>query len=189
MGLGRQESKGASGLQLLLAAGDTHLLRHSPVEDEDVALADAARFVFDLSESEAEALCPGEDLLSCLSALIDQRVELDELPSSSADHRPGRLGPSCVEADHVAGQLSVGCSSLSLQSLANFSSLRANACVFAGRWQYEATVCTPGIQQIGWATLQCPFTSEEGVGDAPDSYAFDGKRVMKWHVKCTAYGE
>ena len=26
--------------------------------------------------------------------------------------------------------------------------------------------------QIGWATAQCPFTSEEGVGDAPDSYAY-----------------
>jgi hypothetical protein len=32
-------------------------------------------------------------------------------------------------------------------------------------------------QQIGWATIHCPFTAEEGVGDAPDSYAVDGKRL------------
>lgn len=31
--------------------------------------------------------------------------------------------------------------------------------------------------QIGWATINCPFTAEEGVGDAPDSYAVDGKRI------------
>jgi hypothetical protein len=33
------------------------------------------------------------------------------------------------------------------------------------------------LLQIGWATIHCPFTVEEGVGDAPDSYAIDGKRV------------
>ncbi|KXZ52881.1 hypothetical protein GPECTOR_8g261 [Gonium pectorale] len=45
--------------------------------------------------------------------------------------------------------------------------------------------------QLGWATLQSTseFSSEEGVGDAPDSYAYDGKRIKKWHVKCTQYGE
>lgn len=28
------------------------------------------------------------------------------------------------------------------------------------------------LLQIGWATINCPFTAEEGVGDAPDSYAY-----------------
>lgn len=78
---------------------------------------------------------------------------------------------------------------LALESLGNFSSARANACVYKGRWMFEATLGTPGIQQIGWATLQCPFTNEEGVGDAPDSYAYDGKRVRKWHVGSERYGE
>ena len=54
---------------------------------------------------------------------------------------------------------------------------------------YEATVLTSGIQQLGWATGDCPFTSEEGVGDAPDSYAYDGKRVKKWNVSCESYGQ
>jgi Kip1 ubiquitination-promoting complex protein 1 len=37
------------------------------------------------------------------------------------------------------------------------------------------TLCAAALQ-IGWATLHCPFTAEEGVGDAADSYAVDGKR-------------
>jgi hypothetical protein len=40
-----------------------------------------------------------------------------------------------------------------------------------------------------WATLACPFTDVEGVGDAPDSYAYDGKRVKKWNVSCDPYGQ
>lgn len=58
-----------------------------------------------------------------------------------------------------------------------------------GKWMYEATLGTSGIQQIGWATLGCQFTNEEGVGDAADSYAFDGKRVRKWCVHPESYGQ
>ena len=98
------------------------------------------------------------------------------------DTRHGRIGPSIVEIDAASwsGRLSLGANGLTVESLANFSSFRAIACVFTGKWMYEVTVLTSGIQQIGWATLQCPFTPEEGVGDAPDSYAYDGKRVKKW---------
>jgi Kip1 ubiquitination-promoting complex protein 1 len=39
----------------------------------------------------------------------------------------------------------------------------------------RTTLCAAALQ-IGWATLHCPFTAEEGVGDAADSYAVDGKR-------------
>jgi len=51
------------------------------------------------------------------------------------------------------------------------------------------TLYTSGIQQLGWCTITCPFTSEEGVGDAVDSYAYDGKRTRKWNVKCLPYGQ
>ena len=57
-----------------------------------------------------------------------------------------------------------------------------------GAWMYEVTLGTAGIQQIGWATLECPFTNEEGVGDAADSYAWDGKRVQRWNVSNAQYG-
>uniref|UniRef100_A0A3Q2D8D4 Ring finger protein 123 n=1 Tax=Cyprinodon variegatus TaxID=28743 RepID=A0A3Q2D8D4_CYPVA len=43
--------------------------------------------------------------------------------------------------------------------------------------------------QIGWCTLSCRFNQEEGVGDTPDSYAYDGNRVRKWNVTTTNYGK
>lgn len=86
----------------------------------------------------------------------------------------------------MAGSLGLSADGLRLESQGNFSSCRANACVYAGKWMYEATLGTSGIQQIGWATLSCEFNNEEGVGDAEDSYAFDGKRVRKWCVKIRA---
>lgn len=53
---------------------------------------------------------------------------------------------------------------------------------------YEVILATSGIQQIGWATIDTPFTAEEGVGDAPNSYAWDGKRVQRWNVSHHSYG-
>jgi len=40
--------------------------------------------------------------------------------------------------------------------------------------------------QLGWATAAASFTNEEGVGDWPDTYAFDGRRVRKWNVTSAA---
>jgi hypothetical protein len=45
------------------------------------------------------------------------------------------------------------------------------------------------VQQLGWCTLDCPFTNQDGVGDAPDSYAYDGKRCRKWAQGSQPYGK
>ncbi|KAI3496777.1 hypothetical protein L1887_39152 [Cichorium endivia] len=50
-----------------------------------------------------------------------------------------------------------------------------------GKWMYVALE-TSGLQQLGWATISCPFTEHTGVGDAEDPYPFDGKRVIKWNL-------
>lgn len=103
----------------------------------------------------------------------------------------GKIGPPRVEVDraHVAGDVRLDETGTSVTSHSNFSSVRANACVFAGKWVYEATLGSSGIMQLGWATIRCPFTHEHGVGDAQDSYAYDGHRVRKWNVSCHPYGE
>ncbi|XP_057860928.2 E3 ubiquitin-protein ligase RKP isoform X2 [Cryptomeria japonica] len=77
---------------------------------------------------------------------------------------------------------------LLIESQAMFSSARANACVLKGKWMYEVTLETAGIQQLGWATLTCPFTHREGVGDDEDSYAYDGRRIRKWNKDYETYG-
>lgn len=103
----------------------------------------------------------------------------------------GRVGPTRVEIDRAraSGDVRVDAAGTSAQSRANFSSLRANACVFEGKWSYEATLGSSGIMQLGWCTARCPFTRENGVGDAPDSFAFDGHRVRKWNVSSQPYGK
>jgi len=103
----------------------------------------------------------------------------------------GRIGPQQVAIDEssIHGSLTIsGRHRLSLESTSSFASVRANVCVFKGRWMYEATLGTGGVQQIGWATLDTTFTDENGVGDTKDSYAYDGKRVKKWNGAPKAYG-
>ncbi|XP_069592079.1 E3 ubiquitin-protein ligase RNF123 isoform X1 [Ranitomeya imitator] len=104
----------------------------------------------------------------------------------------GRLGPSPVVLDHTSGfegLLLVDDDLLGVIGHSNFSSIRATTCVFTGQWLYEVLISSQGLMQIGWCTLSCRFNQEEGVGDTPDSYAYDGNRVRKWNVTTTNYGK
>ena len=72
----------------------------------------------------------------------------------------------------------------------SFSSLRSNVSVPRhGKWMYEVHLRTSGIMQLGWVTPVTVYTSEDGVGDSRDSFAYDGKRKRKWNVASTEYGE
>ncbi|KAB2597297.1 E3 ubiquitin-protein ligase RKP-like [Pyrus ussuriensis x Pyrus communis] len=81
-----------------------------------------------------------------------------------------------LDESSIRGDIRVIKPPLLIESLAMFSSARANAFVWKGKWMYEVILETSGIQQLGWATVSCPFTDHKGVGDADDSYAFDGRR-------------
>uniref|UniRef100_A0A667WY01 E3 ubiquitin-protein ligase RNF123 n=1 Tax=Myripristis murdjan TaxID=586833 RepID=A0A667WY01_9TELE len=104
----------------------------------------------------------------------------------------GRLGPQTVVLDHTSGfegLLFVDDDLLGVIGHSNFSSIRATTCVYKGKWAYEVLISSQGLMQIGWCTLNCRFNQEEGVGDTPDSYAYDGNRVRKWNVTTTNYGK
>uniref|UniRef100_A0AAR2IRE2 E3 ubiquitin-protein ligase RNF123 n=1 Tax=Pygocentrus nattereri TaxID=42514 RepID=A0AAR2IRE2_PYGNA len=104
----------------------------------------------------------------------------------------GRLGPSTVVLDHTSGfegLLFVDDDLLGVIGHSNFSSIRATTCAYKGKWVYEVLISSEGLMQIGWCTLNCRFNQEEGVGDTPDSYAYDGNRVRKWNVTTTNYGK
>uniref|UniRef100_A0A8C3RNA6 RING-type E3 ubiquitin transferase n=1 Tax=Chelydra serpentina TaxID=8475 RepID=A0A8C3RNA6_CHESE len=88
-----------------------------------------------------------------------------------------------------AVQISFVCSSVQVIGHSNFGSIRATTCVYKGKWIYEVLISSQGLMQIGWCTLNCRFNQEEGVGDTPDSYAYDGNRVRKWNVTTTNYGK
>ncbi|KAL8473676.1 hypothetical protein ACS0TY_030502 [Phlomoides rotata] len=94
-----------------------------------------------------------------------------------------------LDESSICGDIRTVKKPLLVESHALFSSARADACVWKGKWMYEVTLETSGIQQIGWATIACPFTDHKGVGDADDSYAYDGKRIKKWNKEAEAYGQ
>lgn len=124
---------------------------------------------------------------------------LRELPLQCDSHLRNRdgicvFGHGCrpvvsIDQSSICGDLRMVSPTSLLESLAIFSSTRANACVWKGKWMYEVMLETAGIQQLGWATISCPFTDRMGVGDAEDSYAFDGKRVKKWNEEDESYGQ
>eukprot|EP00887_Chlorella_sp_A99_P000718 scaffold5.g718.t1 len=107
--------------------------------------------------------------------------------ANGSDSSSGRLGPRDVFLAEMRGSCDI--QDGHLLSRANFSTLRGNVCVFKGRWMYEVQLGSRGIMQLGWTTLGARFTSEEGIGDSRDSYAYDGKRRRRWNVEAVAYGE
>ncbi|XP_050876787.1 E3 ubiquitin-protein ligase RKP isoform X2 [Lathyrus oleraceus] len=100
--------------------------------------------------------------------------------------RPDVVG---LEESSICGDIKIIKPPFLIESLELFSSARVNTCVWKGKWMYEVLLETSGIQQLGWATLSCPFTDHKGVGDADDSYAYDGRRVSKWNKGAETYGQ
>ncbi|XP_019403035.1 PREDICTED: E3 ubiquitin-protein ligase RNF123 isoform X3 [Crocodylus porosus] len=124
---------------------------------------------------------------------LDRLLAEDSGSDDSGDQIvDGRLGPPTVVLDHTSGfegLLLVDDDLLGVIGHSNFGSIRATTCVFKGKWIYEVLISSQGLMQIGWCTLNCRFNQEEGVGDTPDSYAYDGNRVRKWNVTTTNYGK
>lgn len=116
----------------------------------------------------------------------------DQLRRESRCWSPtGRLGPSLVVFDinTNVGSLVMDCDRLSVSSQSGFSSIKATTGVFKGKWQYEVMLGSKGVMQVGWATHNCKFSHEKGVGDTVDSYSYDGSRVRKWNLSTSPYGE
>ncbi|MBN3310661.1 RN123 ligase, partial [Amia calva] len=130
-----------------------------------------------------------QDLGAHLERLLCEGEPAEDSRDLAVD---GRLGPPTVVLDHTSGfegLLLVDDDLLGVIGHSNFSSIRATTCVFKGKWIYEVLISSQGLMQIGWCTLNCRFNQEEGVGDTPDSYAYDGNRVRKWNVTTTNYGK
>ncbi|KAG8179811.1 hypothetical protein JTE90_025978 [Oedothorax gibbosus] len=132
--------------------------------------------------------------LDNIEDFIDKEVrkasQMAEMSMHLSENR-GIIGPDKVIFDVASnvGSLVIDRDRLGLSSQSNFSSIRANCCVYKGKWQYELMLGSKGVMQIGWATLNCKFSQEKGVGDTPHSYAYDGHRVRKWNVSTYKYGE
>lgn len=98
----------------------------------------------------------------CISSTLAQESATDKLE----DKREGRLGNKITRFDTTThqGLFIVSPDRLSLNSHSNFSTMRANAGVYKGKWMYEVQLGSKGIMQVGWGTSQCKFNQESGVG-------------------------
>ncbi|KAM7275529.1 hypothetical protein ACFE04_017395 [Oxalis oulophora] len=200
---GEEGRVGSSGLALILNSNsddgkgnssNTHLLSYC--DDTSHQLVERTlEFIFDL---------PTNSVGSCTATIDDNLIRsvIDEFSQHIERTKPLPTGEDgiCIDYAHgpgvvsledssICGEISVIKAPLLVESLAMFSSARANASVWKGKWMYEVILETSGIQQIGWATLSCPFTDHKGVGDAEDSYAYDGRRVSKWNKEAESYGQ
>ncbi|KAL4226861.1 hypothetical protein ACF0H5_014840 [Mactra antiquata] len=110
--------------------------------------------------------------------------------TSESETVQGRLGPTDVmfQFDNV-GTLVIDQDRLELSSQSNFSSMKANTCVYKGKWMFEVMLGSKGVMQVGWCTIKCKFSQEEGVGDTENSYAYDGSRQRKWNKTTQKYGD
>ncbi|XP_059399028.1 E3 ubiquitin-protein ligase RNF123-like [Carassius carassius] len=174
-------------------ASDTDQPKAAGIVNEKL-LGDYLHHVFPASSKQGPASAANRKTLSFqdLGAHLEKLLSEDNVSEDSRDQVEGCLGPSTVVLDHSSGfegLLFVDDDLLGVIGHSNFSSIRATTCVYKGKWAYEVLVSSQGLMQIGWCTLNCRFNQEEGVGDTPDSYAYDGNRVRKWNVTTTNYGK
>lgn len=174
-------------------ASDTDKPKVTGIVNEKL-LSDYLHHVFPASSKHGPASATYRKVLNFqdLGAHLERLLSEDEPAEDVSDQVDGRLGPSPVVLDHTSGfegLLFVDDDLLGVIGHSNFSSIRATTCVYKGKWVYEVLISSQGLMQIGWCTLNCRFNQEEGVGDTPDSYAYDGNRVRKWNVTTTNYGK
>ncbi|CAI0554663.1 unnamed protein product [Linum tenue] len=162
----------------------------------DQTVERALEYIFGLPHRSLGTITgPVDEELVC--ALIKNEMStLNPIPSNFNSEREGiSFENGCgshvvgLEELSICGDIRIIKPPLLIESLAMFSSIRANVRVWKGKWMYEVVLETSGVQQLGWATRSCPFTDHKGVGDADDSYAFDGKRVSKWNKDAEPYGQ
>ena len=117
--------------------------------------------------------------------LIEQQQQ-----DGTGDDTSGRFLGDIISRERGSCQVRTGgdgcCTVLGLESFSSVSGIFPKT---AGKYIYEAQLQTAGVMQLGWMTPSTIFTSEDGVGDSRDSFAYDGKRLRKWNVSSVHYGE
>lgn len=138
-------------------------------------------------------LFPFYSQISELRLWLDTKLSIlqkNAIKSSTGDvesFRDGFIGNETVvfdvSDDEQKVAVNVSNNGLLIQSQSPFSTVKANCCVYRGKWMYELQLRSKGIMQIGWCSAKCKFTDDTGVGDTPNSYGLDGSKQRLWNVK------
>lgn len=136
-----------------------------------------------------------KDFQKCLDAAVsylDKKLENFIEPDDDSENRiicPAKMVVWDMEStDNLSNMVKISKERLTLVSQSAFSTLKANACIFAGRCMYEVQLKSKGVMQIGFCSSQCKFTQDTGVGDTKHSYGLDGSKKRLWHVYTKNYG-
>lgn len=114
-------------------------------------------------------------------------------PNDATNGLPvGRLGPAkvvfSIDPNDNDNLVKISKDRLTIQSQSAFCTLKANCCLYKGKWMYEVQLRSKGVMQIGWCSSRCTFTQDTGVGDTKNSYGFDGSKQRIWHIHTRKYG-
>jgi Kip1 ubiquitination-promoting complex protein 1 len=135
------------------------------------------------------------DFVSCLDEtnnFLDENLE--NFKEVADDNENQTICPSKTvvwdidSTDSMTNLVKISKDRLTLLSQSAFSTLKANCCVFAGKFMYEVQLKSKGVMQIGFCSAQCRFTQDTGVGDTKHSYGLDGSKKRLWHVYTKNYG-
>ena len=103
----------------------------------------------------------------------------------------GKLGTSCtiIDLKTACGKLSTYNDGNKIEAKDSFVSVRANNCLYKGKWCYEVLLESNGLFQLGFCQLKTPFTGQTGVGDDRHSFGYDGYRLSCWNQDENRYGK
>lgn len=123
-----------------------------------------------------------------LDRKLENVVDDDESPITGLICNSRQVVWDIEGTDNISNLVKVSKDRLSLLSQTAFSTNRANACVYSGKFMYEVQLKSKGVMQIGFCSAQCSFTQDTGVGDTKQSYGLDGSKKRLWHVSTKNYG-
>lgn len=103
----------------------------------------------------------------------------------------GKLGTSStiIDLKTAHGKLNTYNDGNKIEAKDSFVSVRANNCLYKGKWCYEVLLESNGLFQIGFCQLKTPFTNQNGVGDDRHSFGYDGYRLSCWNEDENRYGK
>jgi len=130
----------------------------------------------------------GNASLACLDWVQGDGLQVDTEQMDISDNVPRS---SDIE-DTITLKIVQGVGSIekkTLTAVSQFVSCVGSLGISKGKWYYEVSLETGGLQQIGWVTSKFePHSDSDGVGDDLNSWAYDGHRGLKWHSGSQSYG-
>ncbi|KAM7363066.1 kip1 ubiquitination-promoting complex subunit 1 isoform 2-T2 [Cochliomyia hominivorax] len=147
-----------------------------------------------MSTTRTEDMCLPEQMVLVKSWLNDKldniEVKYKEDVLKQQLEMRSRLGPELVIFDiDFSSTVRIANDRLSVRSQGSFNTIKANVCVYGGRWMYELQLHSKGVMQVGWCSSKCVFNENSGVGDSKLSYGYDGSKQQSWHIATNKYGD